>query len=168
MLLGITGFEVRYQLRNPVFWVAIAIFFLLGFGVTASENMSRIFAPGGVHENAPNADLLVSLYDVGGPTGTPTYAANTPLATAVVPQSSISWAPRTVNVPLSAALSAGHQYAFVLSTASTTGMYGTARADGTTGDLDPNGSGLVASGDAASPTWTLEPTNDLRYALTLS
>ena len=54
MLLGITGFEIRYQLRNPVFWVAIAIFFLLGFGITASENVS-IGTPGAVHENAPYA-----------------------------------------------------------------------------------------------------------------
>src|ERR1700741_744335 len=54
MLLGITGFEIRYQLRNPVFWVAIAIFFLLGFGLTASENVS-IGTPGTVHENAPFA-----------------------------------------------------------------------------------------------------------------
>ena len=54
MLLGITGFEIRYQLRNPVFWVAIAIFFLLGFGLTASENVS-IGTPGTVHENAPYA-----------------------------------------------------------------------------------------------------------------
>jgi aminopeptidase N len=54
MIFGITGFEVRYQLRNPVFWVAIAIFFLLGFGITASENVS-IGTPGGVHENAPYA-----------------------------------------------------------------------------------------------------------------
>ena len=54
MLLGITKFEIRYQLRNPVFWVAIAIFFLLGFGITASENVS-IGTPGAVHENAPYA-----------------------------------------------------------------------------------------------------------------
>src|SRR3954451_23257883 len=54
MLLGITGFEIRYQLRNPVFWVAIAIFFLLGFGLTASANVS-IGTPGGVHQNAANA-----------------------------------------------------------------------------------------------------------------
>src|SRR4051794_34951535 len=54
MLLGITGFEIRYQLRNPVFWVAVAIFFLLGFGITASENVS-IGTPGAVHENAPYA-----------------------------------------------------------------------------------------------------------------
>jgi ABC-2 type transport system permease protein len=52
MLLGIAGFEIRYQLRNPVFWVSIAIFFLLGFGITASENVS-IGTPGAVHENAP-------------------------------------------------------------------------------------------------------------------
>jgi ABC-type transport system involved in multi-copper enzyme maturation permease subunit len=54
MLFGITRFEVRYQLRNPVFWVAIAIFFLMGFGITASENV-RIGTPGAVHENAPYA-----------------------------------------------------------------------------------------------------------------
>src|SRR5678816_2917233 len=54
MLRGIIGFEIRYQLRNPVFWVAVAIFFLLGFGLTASENVS-IGTPGGVHENSPFA-----------------------------------------------------------------------------------------------------------------
>ena len=54
MFLGITRFEIRYQLKNPVFWVAIAIFFLIGFGLTASENVS-IGTPGGVHENAPAA-----------------------------------------------------------------------------------------------------------------
>jgi len=54
MLLGITGFEIRYQLRNPVFWVACAIFFLMGFGITASENVS-IGTPGAVNENAPYA-----------------------------------------------------------------------------------------------------------------
>ena len=54
MLLGITRFEIRYQLRNPVFWVAVAIFFLMGFGLTASANVS-IGTPGGVHKNAANA-----------------------------------------------------------------------------------------------------------------
>ena len=52
MFFGIAGFEIRYQLRNPVFWVAIAIFFLMGFGLTASENVS-VGTPGGVHQNAP-------------------------------------------------------------------------------------------------------------------
>ena len=54
MLAGIIGFEIRYQFRNPVFWVSMAIFFLLGFGLTASENVS-IGTPGTVHENAPFA-----------------------------------------------------------------------------------------------------------------
>jgi ABC-2 type transport system permease protein len=54
MIFGIAGFELRYQLRNPVFWVAVAIFFLMGFGITASENV-RIGTPGAVHENAPYA-----------------------------------------------------------------------------------------------------------------
>ncbi|HEX5238169.1 MAG TPA: ABC transporter permease subunit, partial [Sphingomicrobium sp.] len=54
MFFGITGFEIRYQLRNPVFWVAVAIFFLIGFAVTASENI-QIGTPGAVHENAPYA-----------------------------------------------------------------------------------------------------------------
>jgi ABC-type transport system involved in multi-copper enzyme maturation permease subunit len=54
MFLGITTFEIRYQLRNPVFWVGVAIFFLMGFGVTASENIN-IGTPGAVHENAPFA-----------------------------------------------------------------------------------------------------------------
>jgi ABC-type transport system involved in multi-copper enzyme maturation permease subunit len=59
MFFGIAGFELRYQLRNPVFWVAIAIFFLMGFGLTASENVS-IGTPGGVHENAPSAIAIAT------------------------------------------------------------------------------------------------------------
>ena len=54
MLAGIARFELRYQIKNPVFWVAVAIFFLLGFGLTASENVS-MGTPGAVHENAPFA-----------------------------------------------------------------------------------------------------------------
>jgi ABC-2 type transport system permease protein len=59
MLLGITRFEIRYQLKNPVFWVAIAIFFLMGFGLTASENVS-LGTGGGVHENAPSAIAIAT------------------------------------------------------------------------------------------------------------
>jgi ABC-2 type transport system permease protein len=54
MLLNVARFELRYQLRNPVFWVSLFLFFLLGFGVTASENVS-IGTPGTVKENAPFA-----------------------------------------------------------------------------------------------------------------
>ncbi|MEO5612155.1 MAG: aminopeptidase, partial [Sphingomicrobium sp.] len=59
MLLGITRFEIRYQLKNPVFWVSIAIFFLLGFGLTASENVS-IGTPGSVHQNSPYAIAIAT------------------------------------------------------------------------------------------------------------
>lgn len=48
----LAAFEIRYQLRNPVFWVSIAIFFLLGFGLSASDNVS-FGSPGVVNENSP-------------------------------------------------------------------------------------------------------------------
>jgi ABC-2 type transport system permease protein len=54
MLLGVARFELKYQLRNPVFWVSLFLFFLLGFGVAASENVS-IGTPGTVNENSPFA-----------------------------------------------------------------------------------------------------------------
>jgi len=49
---SLAAFEIRYQLKNPVFWVSVAIFFLLGFGLAASENVS-FGAPGAVQENSP-------------------------------------------------------------------------------------------------------------------
>ena len=65
MFARIAAFELRYQLKNPVFWVSVAIFFLLGFGLTASENVS-IGTPGSVHENSPyaiaNAMALLALF----------------------------------------------------------------------------------------------------------
>ena len=51
---SLAAFEIRYQLRNPVFWVSVAIFFLIGFGLSASDNVS-IGTPGAVHENSPFA-----------------------------------------------------------------------------------------------------------------
>ncbi|GAB4475022.1 MAG: M1 family metallopeptidase [Erythrobacter tepidarius] len=48
----IAAFEIRYQLKNPVFWVSALIFFLLGFGLSASDNVS-FGTPGAVHENSP-------------------------------------------------------------------------------------------------------------------
>jgi hypothetical protein len=55
---SLAAFEIRYQLRNPVFWVAAAIFFLLGFGLSASDNVN-FGAPGAVHENSPFTITLV-------------------------------------------------------------------------------------------------------------
>lgn len=51
---SIAAFEIRYQLKNPVFWVSAAIFLLLGFGIAASSNVS-IGTPGAVQENSPFA-----------------------------------------------------------------------------------------------------------------
>jgi ABC-2 type transport system permease protein len=51
---SLAAFEIRYQLRNPVFWVSIAIFLLLGFGLSASDNVN-FGTPGSVHENSPYA-----------------------------------------------------------------------------------------------------------------
>ena len=49
---SIAAFEIRYQLRNPVFWVSVLIFLLIGFGFAASDNVS-FGTPGSVHENSP-------------------------------------------------------------------------------------------------------------------
>src|SRR4051794_36712587 len=54
MFWGVFRFELRYQLRNPVFWVAIVAFFLFGFGLTTVEQISVGLSPS-VHRNAPIA-----------------------------------------------------------------------------------------------------------------
>jgi len=51
---SLAAFEIRYQLKNPVFWVSVAIFLLIGFGLSASDNLS-IGTPGAVQENSPFA-----------------------------------------------------------------------------------------------------------------
>jgi ABC-2 type transport system permease protein len=64
MLFNIAGFEIRYQLRNPVFWVAAAIFFLMGFGLTASNNV-QLGGGGAMHENAPLAiAMALALFSI--------------------------------------------------------------------------------------------------------
>jgi ABC-2 type transport system permease protein len=50
----IAGFEFRYQLRNPVFWVAFAAFFMVTFGLVTSGQI-RAALGSGVHTNAPIA-----------------------------------------------------------------------------------------------------------------
>jgi ABC-2 type transport system permease protein len=51
MFFKIAGFEVRYQLRQPTFWVAVVMFSLLAFGSVASDNI-RIGSTDNVHKNA--------------------------------------------------------------------------------------------------------------------
>lgn len=60
MFGSIALFELRYQMRNPVFWVALLIFFLLTFGATASESI-QIGSGGNINVNAPFAILQTQL-----------------------------------------------------------------------------------------------------------
>jgi ABC-type transport system involved in multi-copper enzyme maturation permease subunit len=54
MLPAVAGFELRYQLRNPLLWGTAAMLFLLAFAVIASPAL-RLGAPGNVQVNAPRA-----------------------------------------------------------------------------------------------------------------
>jgi len=60
MLSQIARFEFRYQFRNPVFWVATAMFFLFAFGSMASDQI-QIGGGGNVHANAPVAIIQTHL-----------------------------------------------------------------------------------------------------------
>jgi ABC-type transport system involved in multi-copper enzyme maturation permease subunit len=54
MFRPVAAFELRYQLRSPAFWVTSAIFFLLTFAATASDNVT-IGSGGNVWKNSPYA-----------------------------------------------------------------------------------------------------------------
>ena len=56
MFKAIAAFELRYQLRSPVFWISAGLFFLLAFGATTSDDI-QIGARGNVHVNSPFAIL---------------------------------------------------------------------------------------------------------------
>jgi hypothetical protein len=53
-------FELRYQLRNPVFWVVATLFFLLTFGSVTLQQV-QIGSGGNIHKNAPYAIMQTSL-----------------------------------------------------------------------------------------------------------
>lgn len=60
----LAAFEIRYQLRNPVFWVSVAIFFLMGFGLSASDFIS-FGSPGAVNENSPfTVSIATALFSI--------------------------------------------------------------------------------------------------------
>ena len=50
----VARFELRYQLKSPAFWVTFALFLLLTFAATASDNV-RIGSGGNVWKNSPYA-----------------------------------------------------------------------------------------------------------------
>ncbi|MFN3944763.1 MAG: ABC transporter permease/M1 family aminopeptidase [Allosphingosinicella sp.] len=65
MLRHIAAFEFRYQLKNPVFWVTAAIFFLLTFGAMTVDQI-QMGGGGNVLDNSPYATaekhLILSLF----------------------------------------------------------------------------------------------------------
>ena len=60
MLAKIAAFEFRYQLKNPVFWAAVGIFFLLTFASVTVDEV-QIGANANVHVNSPYAMAQTSL-----------------------------------------------------------------------------------------------------------
>ena len=56
----IASFEFRYQIKNPVFWVAAGIFFLLTFGSVVIDQIS-IGGGGNTHKNAPFAIATIHM-----------------------------------------------------------------------------------------------------------
>ena len=55
MFLSIARFEFRYQVRNPVFWVAAVLFFLLSFATLAVDQIHVGGDNSNLHRNAPYA-----------------------------------------------------------------------------------------------------------------
>jgi ABC-2 type transport system permease protein len=60
MFLKIARFELRYQIRNPVFWVAAVLFLLLTYGAMASSNV-QIGSGGNIHKNSPVALTMIQI-----------------------------------------------------------------------------------------------------------
>jgi ABC-2 type transport system permease protein len=60
MFASIARFEWRYQMGNPVFWVATILFFLLTLGAVSVESV-RLGSGGNIHSNAPTAIAQVQL-----------------------------------------------------------------------------------------------------------
>ena len=58
MFFKIAGFEFRYQMRSPVFWVAGFIFFLMPFAATTISQVT-IGSTGGTFKNSPFAMMIV-------------------------------------------------------------------------------------------------------------
>ncbi|MFZ4605932.1 MAG: M1 family aminopeptidase [Caulobacter sp.] len=55
MFSKIAGFEFRYQLRQPVFWVVVLLFAFMAFATIAASNFINIGFGANVHKNAPYA-----------------------------------------------------------------------------------------------------------------
>ena len=56
----IAAFELRYQIRQPIFWIAGLIFFLLVFGSVTVDQI-QIGSGGNIHKNSPQAIAQTTL-----------------------------------------------------------------------------------------------------------
>lgn len=54
MFGNIAAFELRYQFRQPIFWISAFVFFLMPFVAVATDNLN-VGADGNIHRNAPVA-----------------------------------------------------------------------------------------------------------------
>ena len=61
MFARVAAFEFRYQLRSPVFWAVIALFFLLTFGAMASSEITIGDPNSSVHKNGPLSLALTQM-----------------------------------------------------------------------------------------------------------
>lgn len=59
MFLKIAGFEFRYQIKNPVFWVATLTVLLLSYSILAASSIIQVSAGGAIHKNAPALIVVV-------------------------------------------------------------------------------------------------------------
>jgi ABC-2 type transport system permease protein len=77
MFLHIFLFEIRYQLRQPLFIISAVIFFLLTFGAVTSDAVSIGGAVGKVQRNSPYVIMLfMSIMSVLGTFVTTAFVAN--------------------------------------------------------------------------------------------
>lgn len=60
MLKSIAAFELRYQLRQPLFYICFGIFFLLTFGAITTDSVQIGGSIGNVNRNAPFVIMFIS------------------------------------------------------------------------------------------------------------
>ena len=114
---------------------------------------------------APNADLDIALYDA---SADPTLTGHA-LAHVRLSRMTIPWAPHTFRVPLSAKLSGGpsgtsHDYAIVISTTATTGVYGTADEEWRPPTVGAR-TGLLITQPGGASTRVISASTQLKFAL---
>ncbi|MGA0544165.1 hypothetical protein ACO2Q1_02705 [Brevundimonas sp. VNH65] len=61
MFAKVAAFELRYQLRQPAFWVISILFGLMGFGLIAAGDNISIGGGGNTHLNSPFSLILTHM-----------------------------------------------------------------------------------------------------------